>query len=383
MLRFIKRLTAFGAIVVVLFLAGALAATWRDFGQRPSGERLARMQRSPEYADGKFVNALPMWNDWRAALTAAINASPYASPTSPPSVVPANASTFTTKPSTGLRVTWFGHSSTLVEIDGVRILTDPFWGERPSPLGWIGPRRFYPPLIALKDLPRIDAVVISHDHYDHLDLASVQTLNALGVTFIVPLGIGADLSYWGVPADRIVELDWWERHKVGTVEVVSTPARHASGRSLVDRDRTLWTGYAFIGPRHRAWYSGDTGFFPQLTEIGERLGPFDITMIESGQYHRAWPDWHLGPEQSVATHRMVRGNVMLPVHWALVTLAPHGWTEPVERVLAEAKRLGVHVITPTPGSSIEPARDSAMARWWPTLPWSTAQETPIRATWVR
>lgn len=372
--------------LLVAGVAGALVigvmVAWRDLGRAPAGARLARMERSPEHRDGKFVNALPMWNNWRTALSAAFHASPYAAPNAPVPVVKPIPESLATAPVSGLRVTWFGHSSTLVEIDGVRILTDPLWGERPSPLGIVGPKRWFPPLIALDRLPHIDAVVISHDHYDHLDLAAVDALNALGATFIVPLGIGADLEYWGVPPNHIVELDWWGRHRVGNVEVVSTPSRHASGRQLFDRDRTLWTSYALIGTQHRVWYSGDTGFFPQLADIGSRLGPFDLTMIESGQYNRAWPDWHLGPEQAVAAHEMVRGKVMLPVHWGLVQLAPHGWTEPVERVLVEGRRRGVRVITPAPGVSVEPSRDTSSGRWWPTLPFETAEQSPVRATWV-
>ena len=381
--RWMRRALSFVALALLITVAGALAAAWRDFGAAATGQRRARMERSPQYRDGEFVNPLPLWNDVTGALAATLDASPYYVPDAPvPTVVPDTAA-LRSSPASGLRVTWFGHSSTLLEIDGVRVLTDPFWGERASPLGWIGPRRWFSPLLALRDLARVDAVVISHDHYDHLDLATVTHLDSIGVTFIVPLGVGAHLAYWGVAAERIVELDWWERHRVGGIDVVSTPARHASGRQLLDRDHTLWTGFAFVGPTHRAWYSGDTGLFPQLTEIGERLGPFDLTLIESGQYHRAWPDWHLGPEQAVQAHRMVRGTVMLPVHWALLALAPHGWTEPIERVRAEAARTGVQLITPAPGMSVEPTRDRVTARWWPDLPWQAAAEHPVRATWVR
>ena len=162
-----------------------------------------------------------------------------------------------------------------------------------------------------------------------------------------------------------------------------TPARHASGRQLFDKDSKLWAGYALIGARHRVYFSGDTGLFRGMRDIGERLGPFDATMIESGQYHRAWPDWHVGPEQAVEVHRMVRGDVMLPVHWALLTLAYHGWTEPVERVLVEARRHGVRVMTPRPGESVEPSRAPAGAEhWWPALQWDTVQQHPVRSSSV-
>ena len=196
----------------------------------------------------------------------------------------------------------------------------------------------------------------------------------------MPLGVGARLEKWGVPASRITELDWWETTRVGALEVACTPSRHASGRSLFDRDRTLWGGFAFLGPRHRAYYSGDTGMFPGLADIGTRLGPFDLTLMEAGAYGHAWPDWHLGPEQAVQAHAMVQGKVVLPVHWGLFDLAAHGWTEPIERVLTAARRVGIRVALPRPGEGFEPGALTEADRWWPSLPWKTADEVPIRAT---
>jgi L-ascorbate metabolism protein UlaG (beta-lactamase superfamily) len=286
---------------------------------------------------------------------------------------------FDTPPPGGLRLTWFGHSSVLIEIDGHRVLTDPIWSDRASPLTWLGPKRWYPPALPLAELPRLDAILISHDHYDHLDYRTIVALKDRDTTFIVPLGVGAHLAYWGVPEARIVELDWWESRKVGALEVHATPARHASGRALWDQDATLWAGYALVGPGHRVYYSGDTGLFPAMKDIGERFGPFDLTMIETGQYHRTWPDWHIGPEQAVAAHRIVRGRAMLPVHWALLRLAYHGWTEPIERVLSAAGATGATVITPEPGQSFVPA-SPPLGRWWPKLRWVTGAEDPIVST---
>jgi L-ascorbate metabolism protein UlaG (beta-lactamase superfamily) len=229
-------------------------------------------------------------------------------------------------------------------------------------------------------LPELDAVVISHDHYDHLDYESIRALDARGVKFVVPLGVGAHLEYWGVPAARIVELDWWDKTELGELGIVATPARHASGRFLTDKDATLWAGYAFVGPRHRAYYSGDTGLFPVLREIGERLGPFDVTLIEAGQYHRSWPDWHIGPEQAVHAHELVRGKVMLPVHWALLGLAYHGWTEPIERTVLAAGKRQAQLLTPRPGQAVEPTQAVQTSRWWPELPWESAELSPVVST---
>jgi L-ascorbate metabolism protein UlaG (beta-lactamase superfamily) len=244
----------------------------------------------------------------------------------------------------------------------------------------VGPKRWYAPPVALKDLPPIDAVIISHDHYDHLDYPTIVAFNAKGTIFVVPLGVGADLSSWGVPDARIVELDWWQKASVGDLEVTCTPARHASGRQLFDKDAKLWAGYALVTSRHRIYYSGDSGLFPALRRIGEELGPFDLTMIEVGQYDAAWPDWHMGPEQAIRAHQMVHGRVLLPVRWGALALAAHGWTEPIERALVAAGQAGVSIIAPEPGESVEPSKSPALRRWWPDLPWHTAAERPIVST---
>ncbi|HEY2408438.1 MAG TPA: MBL fold metallo-hydrolase, partial [Polyangiaceae bacterium] len=270
-------------------------------------------------------------------------------------------------------------STILLEIDGHRFLTDPVWSERVGPVTCSGPKRWFPPLIALKDLPPLDAVVLSHDHYDHLDYATIVALKERDVTFVAPLGVGAHLERWGVPASRIVELDWWDSYTFGELTLRALPARHASGRALVDNDAKLWAGYAFLGASHRVYYSGDTGLFPGLRTIGDRLGPFDLTMIEIGQYNKAWPDWHLGPEQAIEANRRVRGSVMLPVHWGLFALASHGWTEPVERALVAAHDAGTVLVTPRPGQSFEPTLERPQERWWPALPWHTRAEDPIVA----
>jgi L-ascorbate metabolism protein UlaG (beta-lactamase superfamily) len=371
-------------LLVLVGLAAVTADAWKAMGKGASGARRARMERSPQWKGGHFVNPQPLWTDNWGAAKSMFHASADSSPRQALVADPIDPARFATPPASGLRVTWLGHANTLIEIDGARVLTDPVWSERASPLTWIGPKRFYRPQIAITDLPPIDAVVISHDHYDHLDMRTIQQLKERpGTVFVVPLGIGAHLAYWGVPESRIVELDWWERTRVGALEIVCTPARHASGRNLLfDRDAKLWAGYAFIGARHRAFFSGDTGLHPGMRDIGARLGPFDITMIEVGQYHRAWPDWHIGPEQSLVAHGMLRGKVMLPMHWGLFSLAPHAWTEPIERAVAAGAAAGATIVTPRPGESIEPESPPAVVRWWPQVPWSPAAETPIVSTQV-
>lgn len=382
--RRVLRAARWVGLAVAVVLAAVVADAWKALGHRAVGERRARMERSPQWKDGRFVNPQPLWTDNWGATKSMFHASADASPRQALPADPIDPARFATAPASGLRVTWLGHASALIEIDGARVLTDPVWSERASPLGWIGPRRWYRPQIALADLPPLDAVVISHDHYDHLDMRTIVALaERPGTTFVVPLGIGAHLAYWGVPEARIVELDWWDRTRVGPIEIVCAPARHASGRNLLfDRDAKLWAGYAFVGGRHRVFFSGDTGLHPGMRDIGARLGPFDLTMIEVGQYNRAWPDWHIGPEQALVAHSMLRGKVMLPMHWGLFTLAPHGWTEPIERAIAAGAAAGATIVTPKPGESVEPEAPPAIVRWWPTLPWSPASETPIVSTQV-
>ena len=374
---------------IALGIAAALAATialtlagCQSFGEHASGDRLARMERSPEWHDDHFANPQAMWSDMRDALLRALGGGPDVDPTAPVPVAQTDPATLAVAPASGLRVTWFGHSSTLLEVDGTRLLTDPIWSERASPVAWAGPRRWYPPTLLLAQLPPVDAVLISHDHYDHLDMPTIVAMRSWKNVFIVPLGIGAHLARWGIPAERIVELDWWQSTRVGALTVTLVPARHASGRVQPQSDLTLWGGFALVGAQHRVYYSGDTGLFDAMTEIGQRFGPFDLAMIEAGQYDADWPDWHLGPEQSVLSAQRVRAKTLLPVHWGLFRLAHHGWTEPVERVLAAARCTDLTVLTPRPGASVEPTspRPEDMQRWWPSTPWATRERKPIVAT---
>jgi len=379
--RWIKGL---GVVVALLTLAavGLLIDAWEALGQGASGARLARMQRSAQWDGDGFENPEPLWNDIWGSISGMASGSDYSVPDSPLDVVRPRASLFTEAPQSGLRVTWLGHSTLLIEIDGRRILTDPVWGEYSSPFTWTGPERWYAPPIALEDLPPIDAVLISHDHYDHLDHPTMVAMRDWDTVFVVPLGVGAHLVYWGIPADRIVVLDWWERTQVGDLTVVCTPARHASGRQVFDQNDTLWAGYALLGDTHRVMFTGDTGLFDGMREIGRRLGPFDLTMIEVGAYNRAWPDWHLGPEQAVLAHRMLRGRAMLPIHWGLFDLAMHGWTEPIERTVVAAEAQDIRLLTPRPGQPFELDDSTELARWWPEVPWESAEEHAIEATSV-
>ncbi len=268
-------------------------------------------------------------------------------------------------PETGLRATWLGHSTVLLEIDGVRVLTDPVWSTRASPSERVGPRRFQPVPVALDALPPVDAAVISHDHYDHLDRAAVVALARRGVPLVTALGVGAHLQRWGVPGEMVHELDWWESVSLGRgLTVTAAPSQHFSGRGLTDRNRTLWSSMVLAGPRHRVFFSGDTGLTPEYGEIAARLGPFDLVMLEVGAFHPAWGTIHLGPDNALEALRLLGGGAFLPVHWGTFNLALHDWDAPAERLVERAPALDVRLVMPLLGAAVEPARVERVDPWW-------------------
>ncbi|CAM2064754.1 MBL fold metallo-hydrolase [Sulfidibacter corallicola] len=368
---FLLAITSLGGVIVFHM--------WRAMGSKPTGDRLARIQLSPNHRDGVFHNRLANRDDIVGAIGQMFRGSRQRTPDAPLPVVPRAKQDFDTPPADGLRVTWFGHSSILIEIDGKRFLTDPVWGPRTSPSPHFGPKRFHPMPLSLEELPPLDAVLISHDHYDHLDFPTIEKLARTQVPFYVPLGVGAHLAYWGIEEHRIVEMDWWQEAVLGPVHLVLTPARHFSGRGL-KRDQTLWGSWALVGPQHRVYFSGDSGMFPGFKEIGDRLGPFDITLMESGAYNGSWPDVHMGPEQAVQAHRMVQGRLLIPVHWGTFSLAAHSWTEPAERILVAAEKKGVEVYIPRQGEFVVPGQIPPQQRWWPGIDWETADQAPVLST---
>ena len=347
---------------------GALAAAGKGvnaaMGGRPAGARLARVQQSPAYRAGAFHNThrntSSMPTSQRDVLRRFRENSDRRRPAVPIPVVSAARLPATQ----GLHVSWFGHASALVELDGVRVLCDPVWSERCSPSQHVGPRRLHPVPVPLAGLGPVDAVVISHDHYDHLDMDTVRSLVDLtDAVFLVPLGVGAHLDAWGVPGDRGVERDWEEGHSVGEVRITAVEAQHFSGRGL-RRDGTLWASWVIAGPTGRVFFSGDTGFFDGYARIGADHGPFDASLMAVGAYDPAWRDIHLDPEEAVEATRLLSGGLLLPIHWCTFVLAPHPWSEPVERLLVAAAGHGVPVVVPRVGDRVDVSDPPGPDPWW-------------------
>jgi L-ascorbate metabolism protein UlaG (beta-lactamase superfamily) len=290
-------------------------------------------------------------------------------PLVPPGPFRTDPKAYLIPPETGLRVTWFGHSSTLIEIDGLRVLIDPVWDERAAPVQWAGPKRFFAPTIEIESLPRIDVVLISHDHYDHLGAGSVRRLalafpSALWVT---SLGVGTILNGFGVATQKITELDWTQSTAIpGGLTITSVPTRHFSGRSLLNRFETLWGAFVLKGSRHTVFYGADTGWWVGFGEIARAHGPFDLTLLEIGAFHPLWADIHLGPDNAVrAFEAMGAHGLLMPIHWGLFDLALHGWRQPMERMTQLIAERGTPVWSPEPGlpTDVFPGRTTC-STWW-------------------
>ncbi|HEX7658555.1 MAG TPA: MBL fold metallo-hydrolase [Pseudonocardiaceae bacterium] len=348
------------------------------FGADPTGERLERIRRSPNFVAGAFRNPVAVKTVARPSSIGPVLRSMLSSEDrarrSPSGTIPVHrmtAADLSTPPASGLRLTWLGHATVLAEIDGRRVLFDPVWGERCSPFPSIGPKRLHPVPLALDDVGPVDVVVVSHDHYDHLDMPTIQRLIGFRAPFAVPLGLGAHLERWGVPTSRIIELDWGESAVAAGLRLTATPARHFCGRGLRNNAPTLWSSWVVAGPMHRVFHSGDTGYFPGLADIGTLHGPFDATMIAIGAYSDFWPDIHLNPEEAVRAHRDLSGGephgVMLPMHWGTFRLAPHPWAEPAERAARAAAATDTRLVVPRPGQPFEPDSAPALDPWWRRL----------------
>ncbi len=260
-----------------------------------------------------------------------------------------------------------GHSSHLLKLRGKWWLIDPVFGERVSPVSWAGPLRFHASPVALADVPPIEGLVLSHDHYDHLDVPTIEALKDRVQRYFVPLGVGQRLRDWGVPADRIEEMDWWQERQWGDVTVTAAPAQHFSGRTLWDRNKTLWASWALKSGNERIFYSGDTGYFPGFKEIAQKLGPIDIALMENGAYDSYWPTVHMTPEETVQAFQDLGARTLYLVHNSTFDLAFHTWKDPLERVAALARQRGINLATPEIGEVLTLGKPRENRQWWEGL----------------
>lgn len=322
----------------------------------------------------RFLNPLPTsvggWETLRKALPLYLTNKEERVPRRRLGPFRTDSSVYATPPESGLRLTWMGHSSTLVEIDGMRVLLDPVWDERASPLRWAGPKRFFPAPLKLKEMPQLDAIVVSHDHYDHLGESTIKTLAAMpsmkDTEWVTSLGVGEILEEYGVKCRRITELDWTQSIGDSSLEITALPSRHFSGRSMFNRFGTLWSSFALKGPKHNIYYGADSGWWPGFVDIGKAYGPFDVIMLEIGAFNELWKDIHLGPEGAVqAFEALGSKGLLMPIHWGLFDLAMHSWSQPIERICEIADEKGIQLWVPQPGLPTEVINDMPVRfKWW-------------------
>lgn len=274
---------------------------------------------------------------------------------------------FQTPPATGLRVTWIGHSTLLIEIEGKRILTDPVWSNRVSFTSLFGPHRFFAPPIALQDLPPLDAVIISHDHYDHLDAATIRWFTHTRQPFYCSLKVGRYIEQFGIARDRITEMDWTSQATIaGDCTITALPARHFSGRGLHNRFRTLWSSFAIRGNRHNIYYGADSGWYSGFADIGQAYGPFDLAMLEIGASDPLWADIHMGPLNAAEASLALKAKLLMPIHWGTFNLALHAWNEPIQTLLTVAAQKNIQLLAPRPGEPVTVTGETYINPWWET-----------------
>ena len=359
-----------GSTGLLVFAGLIFLNTSPEFGGKADEKRKQRYAKAPQFQEGKFVNQIPTSMDlgikeYPKLILEFLRGTPDSQPPGPLPVVDIEPADIATKDTAPARIRWMGHSAVLLEAAGKVILLDPMLGPSPAPHPWLGSKRYSDLPIKVEQLPHIDAVLISHDHYDHLDYGSILALKEKTDHFYVPLGVGAHLEAWGVSPDKIHELTWADEVEQDSFTFVCTPARHFSGRGLLDRNGTLWCSWVIDTPNEKLYFSGDSGYGPHFQEIGAQHGPFDFAMIECGQYDPRWEAIHMMPEQSVQAAIDLNTRLMMPIHWGAFTLSLHSWTDPVERATEEAMRQEVAITTPRIGEVVYLKKDVFPENhWW-------------------
>lgn len=361
-----------GTILLLLLIAGSVFFySTPDFGGKVSAGQKKKFETLSNYKDGIFVNEIETKMDFSFSgmadiLYDVVRGNPNRAPKGPLPVEKIDSAEVADFTGGVTRLTWFGHSAFLLEIDGKRLLLDPMLTDSPSPVSFMGPERYTKELPITPDkLPAIDAVLFSHDHYDHLDYKTILKIKDKVNHFYVPLGVSVHLLAWGVPAEKISEYNWGDETDHEGVKLIFTRSRHFSGRGLTDRTTTLWGSWVIQGKTKKIYFSGDSGYGPHFREIGEKYGPFDIAMLECGQYNERWKPFHMMPEETAQAAVDLRAKVFMPIHWGSFTLALHSWDDPILRVTAKAVELKQPIATPKIGESIILEGESyPVSKWW-------------------
>ncbi len=356
---------------VVLSIIGIILFLYLSpqFGGKATNKQKELYAKSGHYEDGIFINRIniPMKIDDRWNLIKEfLKKVPSRKPKNGIFVERIDSLSIVNQDPSSTTLTWFGHSTFLLQIDGSTILIDPMMGNSPAPHPLVGTKRYSEELpIEVEKLPFIDAVILSHDHYDHLDYGTIQKLKSKVGKYYSPLGVGNHLTAWGISQEDICELNWWDSISLDGIELVCTPARHFSGRGLTDRATTLWSSWVIQGKKDNIYFSGDGGYDIHFKEIGEKYGPFDISLIECGQYNKRWSDIHMMPEESAQAAVDLKSKLAMPIHWGAFTLALHDWTDPITRVSKKAEELNLPITTPRIGEAILIGNSGyPTSKWW-------------------
>lgn len=372
MLKILFR-TAIALISLVLILSLGIVIfikTSPQFGSTPSGSHLEKIKNSVNYGEDQFKNLIPTSMDMNFSSGIGVmyewifNTNGRV-PNKPLPVEFDVASR--TEVDTLSQITWFGHSAILLEIDGKKILIDPMLGNASAPVSFMTNRFDYEVPIDFEKIPNLDAIILSHDHYDHLDYPSIMKLKDRVGHFFTPLGVGSHLKSWGIDKSKITEMDWWETVAFDELEIIATPARHFSGRGLSDRNKTQWASWIIKGENENIYFSGDSGYGPHFKEIGDRFGPIDFAMMECGQYNEQWAAIHMMPEETIQASIDLKSKRMMPIHWSAFNLSLHTWTDPVERATKAAQKLNVNILTPRIGQRFSPSTLTKNQLWWREL----------------